>query len=312
MSFLILLIGISGISTLVVYGSKASTKETTDLDFFNTSDPEMNSDISQKRNDSNLSSGLTNMSLISTVSQKIQEEVTNLMNYVSQSNNDNNKVGRIPMIDLTSAMISKYHGIPSYLDVERRNEAKSLLENNPSLSYVGLLLPNGERYFGEPYYPYQINSSISNFAFRDHFIEAVKTKQPYLSNVLKTVTTGESVAILADPIYADKEFENRLVGVMVLGVNLTYFDGILNSILPPDNNNTRIMILDNNGGKIADSKQHKKTIESFDNLQSFKEAKLGISGVKEEKIQNNNMSIFYLPIKFAQSSWIILVMTPYH
>jgi hypothetical protein len=84
----------------------------------------------------------------------------------------------------------KYHGIPSDQDLEKRNEAKELLANNKALLYVGLLLPNGDRYFGEPYFPYQTNSSVTNFAYRDHFIGALKTKQPYLSNVFKAVSTG--------------------------------------------------------------------------------------------------------------------------
>ena len=32
---------------------------------------------------------------------------------------------------------------------------------------VGLLLPNGDRDFGEPYSPYQTNSSVTNFAYRE-------------------------------------------------------------------------------------------------------------------------------------------------
>ncbi|CAN5613969.1 hypothetical protein BH23THE1_BH23THE1_25530 [soil metagenome] len=69
--------------------------------------------------------------------------------------------------------------------------------------HVGLLLPNGDRYFGEPCSPYQTNSSTTNFAYRDHFIGAVETNQPYLSNTINVVTTGETLAILASPIYSD-------------------------------------------------------------------------------------------------------------
>ena len=98
---------------------------------------------------------------------------------------------------------------------------KKLLTTNKALLYVGLLLPNGDRYFGEPYLPYQTNSSTANFAYRDHFVGAVETEQPYLSNVINAVSTGEPLSILANPIYSDTKNHNSLIGIGVLGLNLT-------------------------------------------------------------------------------------------
>ena len=106
----------------------------------------------------------------------------------------------------------KYHGIPSDQDLEKRNEVKELLATNKALLYVRLLLPNGERYFGEPYSPYQTNSSTTNFAYRDHFIGAVETNHPYLSDAINAVSTGEPLSILANPIYSDAKNNNSLIG----------------------------------------------------------------------------------------------------
>ena len=147
-----------------------------------------------------------------TLSQHLNKTISNLMTIAEASMNKSNSFGKLPQVNLTSEMKIKYHGIPSDQDPEKRNEAKKLLENNKALLYVGLLLPNGDRYFGEPYFPYQINSSITNFAYRDHFIGALEVKQPHLSNVINAVTTGKPLAILANPIYSDAKIHNSLIG----------------------------------------------------------------------------------------------------
>ena len=180
-----------------------------------------------------------------TLSQHLNDTVSNLMGIAEESMNGSNSFGNLPQVNLTSEMKLKYHGIPIDQDLEKRNEAKELLANNKALLYVGLLLPNGDRYFGEPYSPYQTNSSITNFAYRDHFIGALKTKQPYLSNVFKAVTTGEPLAILANPIYADVYGKNpsSLIGVQVLGLNFSYFNEMIKSTMPTEDDK-RVVIVD--------------------------------------------------------------------
>ena len=120
-----------------------------------------------------------------TLSQRLNNTISDLMAVADTSMNGSNSFGNLPLVNVTGEMKMKYHGIPSNQDLEKRNEAKKLLATNKALLYVGLLLPNGDRYFGEPYLPYQTNSSTTNFAYRDHFVGAVETEQPYLSNVNK-------------------------------------------------------------------------------------------------------------------------------
>jgi hypothetical protein len=246
-----------------------------------------------------------------TMSQHLNDTVSNLMGIAEASMNRSNSFGNLPQVNLTSEMKLKYHGIPIDQDLEKRNEAKELLANNKALLYVGLLLPNGDRYFGEPYSPYQTNSSITNFAYRDHFMGALKTKQPYLSNVFKAVTTGEPLAILANPIYADVDGKNpsSLIGVQVLGLNFSYFNELINSTMPTENGDKRMLIVDNNGTEIADSSFDNNNIESFKNLQSFQNVKNGETGLLTEKVNGKNMSISYTPIKFAQTNWIALLFS---
>jgi|SRR5690349_2503486 Cache domain len=245
-----------------------------------------------------------------TLSHHLNDTISNLMGIAEKSMNRSNSFGKLPQVYLTSDMKIKYHGIRSDQDLEKRNQAKELLANNKALLYVGLLLPNGDRYFGEPYSPYQTNSSVTNFAYREHFIGALKTKQPYLSHVFKAVTTGEPLAILASPIYADVKNHRSLVGVQVLGINFSYFNKMIKSIMPTTGKgDKRMVIVDNNGSEIADSSFNNNKLESFKNLQSFQNAKNGQTGLMTEKVNGKNISISYTPIKFAQTNWIALLFS---
>jgi hypothetical protein len=256
----------------------------------------------------------TNLTLLKqldlhTLSQSLNNTISDLMDIAEASMNGSNSFGNLPMVNITSEMKMKYHGIPSDLDLEKRNEAKKLLATNKALLYVGLLLPTGDRYFGEPYSPYQTNSSITNFAYRDHFIGAVETNQPYLSNTLNAVSTGEPLAILANPIYSDAKNNNTLIGVQVLGLNYTYFNDLVKSAMLPEDSNKRFVIIDSNGTEIADSSSDNKNMELYKELQSFQNAKNGESGILVEKVNGKNMYISYTPIKFAQTNWIVLLMS---
>ena len=256
----------------------------------------------------------TNLTLLKqldlhTLSQSLNNTISDLMDIAEASMNGSNSFGNLPLVNVTSELKMKYHGIPSDLDLEKRNEAKKLLATNKALLYVGLLLPNGDRYFGEPYSPYQTNSSITNFAYRDHFIGAVETNQPYLSNTLNAVSTGEPLAILANPIYSDAKNNNTLIGVQVLGLNYTYFNDLVKSAMLPEDSNKRFVIIDSNGTEIADSSSDNKNMELYKELQSFQNAKNGESGILVEKVNGKNMYISYTPIKFAQTNWIVLLMS---
>jgi hypothetical protein len=249
--------------------------------------------------------------LLNTISQRLNNTISNLMDIADASMNRSNSFGKMPQVNLTTDMKIKFHGIPSDQDLEKRTEAKQLLANNKALLYVGLLLPNGDRYFGEPYSPYQTNSSVTNFAYKDHFVGALKTKQPYLSNVFKAVSTGEPLAILASPIYADVKNRQSLIGVQVLGLDFSYFNELIKSIIPEASNIKRIVLVDNNGTGIADSPLDNKNqnTESFKNLQSFQNGKKGETGSLTENVGGKNMSIAYTPIKFAQTNWIVLLFS---
>jgi len=247
---------------------------------------------------------------LGSITSKMQSEISSIIEIAELSMNGTYSFGNLPLVNLTSEMIDQFKGIPQDQDLNKRNEAKKLLIENPALLYVGLLLPNGDRYFGEPFDPYQTNGSVSNFAYRDHFNGALESGRPYLSNTLVAVSTGVPFSILASPIYT-QEIENRsLIGIQVLGINFKHFDQLIDSIKSQSKNDTRIVLLDNNGTKIGDSSLDATPLESFSNLESFNYARNGESGELHEEILGKSTRILYSPLNFAQSQWILLSLSP--
>ena len=123
------------------------------------------------------------------------------------------------------------------------------------------------------------------------------------------MTTGIPLAILASPIYSDAKNHNSLIGVQVLGLNLSYFKDLIKSTMQTEDSNKRVVLVDNNGTKISDSLSDNNNMITFKNLQSFQKAKNGESGLLIEDVNGKNMSISYTPIKFAQTNWIILLLS---
>ena len=304
---LYLIIGVVAITTILIVPVTNAFSITPEIS-------NANSSFTGNNNASKASNKGSASSLLNTISHRLNNTMSNLMGIAEASMNRSNSFGKLPQVNLTSDMKIKFHGVPSDQELEKRIQAKELLANNKALLYVGLLLPNGDRYFGEPYSPYQTNSSVTNFAYKEHFVGALKTKQPYLSNVFKAVTTGEPLAILASPIYADVKNRQSLVGVQVLGLNFSYFNEMLKSMMPATTEASKIkmiVLVDNNGTKIADSSfdNNNKSTESFKNLQSFQNAKNGETGSLTENVNGKNMSVSYTPIKFAQTNWIALLFS---
>lgn len=268
-------------------------------------DIQLNNDISLNPNITE-SEKLEDLGLYS-VYQSLEMEITKIMDIAHQSMNLTNSFGNFPIVNLTTDMQQQHRGIPSDQDIDKRNEAKKLLADNPSLSFIGMNFPNGDTYFSEPYYPSQANSSVANYGYREHIIGAQESSQPYLSNVITAASTGKPIAVLATPIFSDKTTNSTLVGMLALGLNFTHFNEMIKSI---DNNDTRILLLDNNGTEISDSVSNNNISESFDGLQSFKNAKGGELGLIMENINGRNMTISYAPIDFAQTKWILLSISP--
>jgi C4-dicarboxylate-specific signal transduction histidine kinase len=222
------------------------------------------------------------------------------------------QVRDVPYAHLLNQTLNTLHGIPQYADIEKRQVVKNILSSNNDLYEIFLLMPNGDMYFLEPY-SIQQTLAVNNFAFRDYFQGAIKTNDTYLGNVHATAAaSGVRTAKIAVPVYSLKD-NSTIVGVWAGSIDF----GILNKELQSLNltsldDSTRVVYVDSNGQKIADSDINKSTTpESFANLNSFKAAISGQAGSTIDTVNNNTkMLVTYQPVNAFHNTWAVLLIQP--
>jgi C4-dicarboxylate-specific signal transduction histidine kinase len=219
-----------------------------------------------------------------------------------------------------SSISPELHGIPREADVPKRQVAQDILDTDKDFEVIYFLMPNGDMYLVEPY-SRQENLTRNNFAFRDYYRGALDTGDTYLSDILISASTGRPQANIAVPIYSENN--GTLVGLLGGGLNITMLSESLQS-LNLTNNNERVVYVDQQGQKIADSDSQSSSSstlipnnntnslnESFADLQAFKNAINGQSGSTTEIINGKLMLVSYHPVKAFSNVWVVLFMEPY-
>ena len=206
-------------------------------------------------------------------------------------------------------------GIPENADLEKRKIGGETLSKylEEFVSFL-FLTPNGTVYLLEPFTRQQ-NLSTYDLSHRDYYKGVIKTNRTFLGNVITSASSGRNQVQLAVPVFSlgDSNQTASLIGVLSSGLNFKTFNEILRSINL--SNHERIVLLDSNGTKIADSDRrqqsslHKSNIgdASFRNLQSFNNALKGQTGTVQEMLNGSNTLIEYKPVKAIQSNWVLLL-----
>jgi Cache domain len=249
----------------------------------------------------------------------------NLENHIQKAGAILEVTSKLPQVrnmsyaNLLNQTLNTLHGIPQYADKEKRQVAKNItIASNSDLHKIYFIMPNGDMYFLEPYSTQQTLTK-NNYAFRDYFQGAIKTNGTYLGNVIiATAASHPREAVIAIPVYSLKD-NSTIAGVWAGSIDFNILDKELQSLnitsssdVGNDNNNTRIVYLDSNGQKIADSDINKsKSSESFATLNSVKNAINGQAGSITDIIDNNRkMLVTYQPLKVFHNTWVVLLMQP--
>ena len=226
------------------------------------------------------------------------------------------QVRNVSYAHLLNQTLNTLHGIPQYADIEKRQLVDNIIASNSDLYEIFLVMPNGNMYLLEPY-SIQKTLAVNNYAFRDYFQGAIKTNDTYLGNVHVTAaTTGIRTAKIAVPVYSLKD-NSTIVGVWAGSIDFNVLNKELQSLFnitsPLDgNNNTRVVYVDSNGQKIADSDINKSKIpESFASLNSYKNVINGQAGSLIDTLNNGTkMLVTYQPVKVFHNTWVVLLIQP--
>jgi C4-dicarboxylate-specific signal transduction histidine kinase len=241
----------------------------------------------------------------------------NLGNRLNQSGSILEVTANLPQVrnvsfaHLLNQTLNTLHGIPQYADIEKRQVVKNILSSNSDLYEIFLVMPNGNMYFLEPY-SIQQTLAVNNYAFRDYFQGAIRTNDTYLGNVHTTAAaSGVSTAKIAVPVYSLKD-NSTIAGVWAGSIDFNVLNKELQLLnLTSLDDSTRVVYVDSNGQKIADSDINKSTIpESFANLKSFKAAIGGQAGSTIDTVDNTKMLVAYQPVNAFHNTWVVLLMQP--
>lgn len=213
-------------------------------------------------------------------------------------------------------------GIPSELDIEKRQIANYILSEYPQdIVSVFFQLPNGDVYLLEPYERQQ-NLSSSNLSFRDYYQGVIATNDTFLGNVIVSASSGLKQVQFAVPLYNENSFkknnsntETSISGILSTGLNLQSFAKILGSVNLTHTNNERIVLLDGNGSIVAASSKNLTNLdyenEIFTDTKSYKLALNGKNGTILEEINGAHKSITYSPVNAFSNTWVLLLIKDY-
>ncbi|MFZ0646690.1 MAG: cache domain-containing protein [Nitrososphaeraceae archaeon] len=277
--------------------------------FFEPSSAQANISTNYNTTDSN--NIQNNISLITNILAKNLENRIQKAGAILEITSKLPQVRDVPYAHLLNQTLNTLHGIPQYADIEKRQVVKNILSNNNDFYEIFLVMPNGNMYFLEPY-SIQQTLAVNNFAFRDYFQGATSTNDTYLGNVHTTAAaSGARTAKIAVPVYSLKD-NSTIAGVWASSIDFSVLNKELQSLnLTSLDDSTRVVYVDSNGQKIADSDINKSTIpESFANLKSFKAAIGGQAGSTIDTVDNTKMLVAYQPVNAFHNTWVVLFMQP--
>ena len=226
-----------------------------------------------------------------------------------------------------SLINSSFHGISKDAEIQKRQVFQNILSIDKDFEVISYLMPNGDMYFEEPYSRQEILAR-DNFAFRDYYKGAVSTGDIYLGNVIISASSGLPAVLMSIPLYSANDSisskannTENLIGLLGANQDISIFNKFLQS-LPIPENETAIYV-DNNGRIIASSSLSSSSPSSpinkhgqsndggnISSLQSFKDVISGKSGYNVENINNKDMLIVYVPVKFKSTIWGVLFISP--
>ena len=228
------------------------------------------------------------------------------------------------------------NGIPSNLDLDKRNLAKDILQRNKDIASIFFVLPNGDIYMGEPYRDQEQLPRI-NFADREWYKGVVKNNQTYISSIFLSASIHAPAIAIAVPVYSIKsdpysqKDSSLLSGYWVGIINLRSLDDFFKSLSLNDQdqfilvdrngieffNTTKLNIGQASSNMVANesSKGSSNGLINQTNLETFDNFDL-IKAVGNEtrpdyyKINlDDQMVMFWKPINIKNSEWYVVLIT---
>ncbi|UVS69360.1 cache domain-containing protein [Nitrososphaera viennensis] len=208
-----------------------------------------------------------------------------------------------------SQITTELHGVPENVDAEKRQVAQSILSKSQDIEAIAFILPDGEMYIEEPFYR-QMNLTRTNFAFRDYFQGAVNSGSTYLGEVYISASSGASASAVAVPIASGGELKGLWIGL----VHLQNLDRFAKDMFEGDDGR-RFTYADQHGHEVVYSNEIVSALEGagkpLADMDVYKKAISGESGVAVESIGGKEMLVAYHPVRAPGTTWAVFSIQPY-
>ncbi len=213
-------------------------------------------------------------------------------------------VQNVPYANYINASIK---GIPSNVDLEKRQSAQLILTYDKDFSTVFFAMPNGDIYLLEPYSA-QKSLKVQNFAFRDWYKGAVASHQIYVSEAYFSQATNNKTIAIAEPIYSNN---GTLKGLWAGLIDLNSLEKDISNL--DLSHNRRIIITDHNAHAIIDTDliQNNKNFATYSSLETVRSALDGKSGSIINVVNGTKMFSIYVPAKIGSHTWAVVLTQPY-
>ena len=240
------------------------------------------------------------------------------------------KLPEVTNISYVNAITEKFMGIPQELDLQKRNVARYILEQDKDIATIFFLTPKGDIYIGEPYSDQQ---QLPRLNYADRYKGVTRTNDTYVSAVFLSAAIHVPAIAIAVPVYRNITGNDVSVSVNRTALPVVgYWVGILNTAgIKEDllslnllNRNNTVLLIDHNGTQVFDilartttvvsspaiSDSQNQSLKSFSHLRGVKNALEGKSGSVLETIDNVKTTIYYYPVEMHPHKWALLLLQP--
>lgn len=213
------------------------------------------------------------------------------------------KLPEVKDMSAVSQISEKYKGVPENVDIEKRQIAKTLLQEYPNFAYFeSFTADKGINIMLEPY-KYQTGLPRMDFAFRDWFKGAISTMNTYFSEVYMSASINKPVVAISAPITDES---NQLTGVWLGTLTL---DTLSEKVKTLNFGQTgKIYLVDRNGVIAAHpNKSLTKEIKKMDKHPIISKVIKGESGTGyfTEPLEKADVLATYMPI--GKTGWGVIV-----
>lgn len=117
------------------------------------------------------------------------------------------KLPEVKNIQYVNSIDEKFMGIPPDLDLQKRNIARYILEQDKDIATIFFLTPKGDIYIGEPYSDQEQLPRL-NYVDRDWYKGVTKTNDTYVSATFLSAAIHVPAIAVAVPVYGNTTGNN--------------------------------------------------------------------------------------------------------